>query len=137
MFRATGKGRIPASVPAIAEALACRRFGRIQLLPEEIAFEAEAGLVLARVHIALALEEGAGRCRAVHVQLADAPGARPGFDGGHQRAVDEQALGAAAEVAAWTAVAVFFVARNRWNQPANDRTLADLLTATLEEYLSA
>jgi AcrR family transcriptional regulator len=43
----------------------------------------------------------------------------------------------AATVAAWTAVAVFFVARNRWNQPDNTRTLADLIGATLDEYLAA
>ncbi|MEV4349499.1 helix-turn-helix domain-containing protein [Actinoplanes sp. NPDC049596] len=42
----------------------------------------------------------------------------------------------AAAVAAWTAVAIFFVARNHWNQPGNNRTLADLMTATLENYLT-
>jgi AcrR family transcriptional regulator len=45
--------------------------------------------------------------------------------------------GPAAVVAAWTAVAVFFVARNRWNQPGNDRTLADLMAETLDTFLSA
>ncbi|MGK5683693.1 TetR/AcrR family transcriptional regulator [Actinoplanes sp. URMC 104] len=44
---------------------------------------------------------------------------------------------AAAEVAAWTAVAVFFVARNRWNQPGNERTLAEHITATLAEFLAS
>ena len=44
---------------------------------------------------------------------------------------------AAAAVAGWTAVAVFFVARNRWNQPANRKTLADLIDETLAEFLSA
>jgi AcrR family transcriptional regulator len=45
--------------------------------------------------------------------------------------------GEAAVVAAWTAVAVFFVARNRWNQAGNDRTLADLIATTLESFLTA
>jgi len=40
-------------------------------------------------------------------------------------------------VTAWTAVAVFFVARNRWNQPTNDRTLAGLIELTLEEFVRA
>lgn len=39
-----------------------------------------------------------------------------------------------ATVAAWTAVAIFFVARNRWNQPTNDRPLAELIDTTLEEF---
>jgi hypothetical protein len=43
----------------------------------------------------------------------------------------------AAIVAGWTAVAVFFVARNRWNQAGNDRTLADLMAETLDTFLSA
>ncbi|GAA0266246.1 helix-turn-helix domain-containing protein [Cryptosporangium japonicum] len=41
----------------------------------------------------------------------------------------------AAVVAAWAAVAVFFVARNQWNQPANRRTLAELINSELEEFL--
>jgi len=43
----------------------------------------------------------------------------------------------AAVVSAWTAVAVFFAARNRWNQPGNDRTLADLIAETLEAFRTA
>ena len=43
----------------------------------------------------------------------------------------------AATVAGWSAAAVFFVARNRWNQPANRQTLAALIDETLEEFLSA
>jgi AcrR family transcriptional regulator len=43
----------------------------------------------------------------------------------------------AAVVTAWTAVAAFFVARNRWNQPANQQTLAQLITETLEEFREA
>jgi AcrR family transcriptional regulator len=43
----------------------------------------------------------------------------------------------AAVVAGWTAVAVFFAARNRWNQAGNDRTLADLMGETLESFLAA
>ncbi|MFI1994149.1 TetR/AcrR family transcriptional regulator [Actinoplanes sp. NPDC020271] len=43
----------------------------------------------------------------------------------------------AATVAGWTAVAIFFVARNQWNQPGNEHTLADLITTTLQEFLSA
>lgn len=42
-----------------------------------------------------------------------------------------------AAVAAWTVVAVFFVARNRWNQPTNHRTLAELIDLALEEFLAA
>jgi AcrR family transcriptional regulator len=41
----------------------------------------------------------------------------------------------AALVTAWTAVAVFFVARNRWNQPTNHQTLAGLIQSTLEEFI--
>jgi AcrR family transcriptional regulator len=41
----------------------------------------------------------------------------------------------AAAVAAWTVVAVFFVARNRWNQPANRRSLAELIDVTLAEFI--
>jgi hypothetical protein len=41
----------------------------------------------------------------------------------------------AAVVAAWTAVAVFFVARNRWNQPANHHSLAELIEMTLDEFI--
>ncbi|MEU8819338.1 helix-turn-helix domain-containing protein [Actinoplanes sp. NPDC048796] len=44
---------------------------------------------------------------------------------------------AAATVAAWTAVAIFFVARNQWNQPGNQRTLADLIATTLRDFLGA
>jgi AcrR family transcriptional regulator len=44
---------------------------------------------------------------------------------------------AAATVAGWAAVAVFFVARNRWNQPANRSTLAQLIDETLAEFLGA
>lgn len=43
----------------------------------------------------------------------------------------------AAIVAAWTAVAVFFAARNRWNQAANDLSLAELIDVTLEEFIAA
>ncbi|MET0424817.1 MAG: helix-turn-helix domain-containing protein [Actinoplanes sp.] len=43
----------------------------------------------------------------------------------------------AATVAAWTAVAVFFVARNRWNQAGNRHTLADLMGTVLDEFLTA
>ncbi|MFI5952246.1 TetR/AcrR family transcriptional regulator [Cryptosporangium sp. NPDC051539] len=43
---------------------------------------------------------------------------------------------AAAVVAAWAAVAVFFVARNRWNQPGNERTLAGLMDEALDEFVS-
>lgn len=43
----------------------------------------------------------------------------------------------AAAVTAWTAVAVFFVARNRWNQPGNERTLTDHMDAVAAEFLSA
>jgi AcrR family transcriptional regulator len=50
---------------------------------------------------------------------------------------DRGTSGSTAVVTAWTAVAVFFVARNRWNQAANRRTLADLITATLDEFLGA
>ncbi|HET6500201.1 MAG TPA: helix-turn-helix domain-containing protein [Amycolatopsis sp.] len=41
----------------------------------------------------------------------------------------------AAIVAAWTAVAVFFVARNRWNQTTNHHSLAELISVTLEEFI--
>ena len=50
---------------------------------------------------------------------------------------DRGAPEAAATVAGWAAVAVFFLARNRWNQPANRRTLAQLIDETLEEFVSA
>jgi AcrR family transcriptional regulator len=40
-----------------------------------------------------------------------------------------------AVVAAWAAVAAFFVARNRWNQAANRQTLAELIDLTVEEFL--
>ena len=43
----------------------------------------------------------------------------------------------AATVAGWSAVAMFFVARNRWNQPANRTTLAALIDETLQEFVSA
>ncbi len=43
----------------------------------------------------------------------------------------------AAAVSAWTAVAVFFVARNRWNQPGNERTLAAHMDEVATEFLSA
>ena len=39
-------------------------------------------------------------------------------------------------VAAWAAVAAFFVARNRWNQPGNQTTLAGLIDETVGEFLS-
>lgn len=42
----------------------------------------------------------------------------------------------AAVVAAWTVVAVFFVARNRWNQPTNHHSLAELIETTLDEFLA-
>jgi AcrR family transcriptional regulator len=48
---------------------------------------------------------------------------------------DRGASAAAAEVSAWAAVAVFFVARNRWNQPGNRQTLAALIDATLDDYV--
>jgi AcrR family transcriptional regulator len=41
----------------------------------------------------------------------------------------------AAVVTAWAAVAVFFVARNRWNQVTNHHSLAELIKATLEEFI--
>lgn len=41
-----------------------------------------------------------------------------------------------ATIAAWTAVAAFFVARNRWNQAANQHTLAELIEQALEDFLS-
>ncbi|WP_306214832.1 TetR/AcrR family transcriptional regulator [Actinoplanes sp. RD1] len=44
---------------------------------------------------------------------------------------------AAAEVAAWAAVAIFFVARNQWNQAGNERNLAELIAAALEDFRSA
>jgi AcrR family transcriptional regulator len=50
---------------------------------------------------------------------------------------DRGTPGSAASVAAWTAVAAFFVARNRWNQAANRRSLAGLIEETLEEFLDA
>jgi AcrR family transcriptional regulator len=43
----------------------------------------------------------------------------------------------AAVVTAWSAVAVFFVARNRWNQAGNRQPLAELIDETLEEFLRA
>ncbi|MFG3289178.1 TetR/AcrR family transcriptional regulator [Streptomyces sp. NPDC048179] len=43
----------------------------------------------------------------------------------------------AAVVAAWTAVTVFFVARDRWNQAANHHTLADLIDITLDGFFDA
>jgi AcrR family transcriptional regulator len=42
---------------------------------------------------------------------------------------------AAAVVTSWAAVAVFFVARNRWNQPGNRYTLAELIDATTAEAM--
>ncbi|GAA3297605.1 TetR family transcriptional regulator [Dactylosporangium vinaceum] len=50
-----------------------------------------------------------------------------------ERGTDERA----AAVAGWTAAAVFFAARNRWNQPGNERTLAELMGETLETFLDA
>jgi AcrR family transcriptional regulator len=50
---------------------------------------------------------------------------------------DRGTPGPAAEVAGWTAVAVFFAARNQWNQSGNDRTLADLIGTTLDTYVEA
>lgn len=44
---------------------------------------------------------------------------------------------AAAIVTAWTAVAVFFVARNRWNQPGNAQPLADLIDTSLADFRTA
>ena len=43
----------------------------------------------------------------------------------------------AAVVAAWSAVAVFYVARNRWNQAGNRQPLAELIDETLAEFLGA
>jgi AcrR family transcriptional regulator len=43
----------------------------------------------------------------------------------------------AAVVTAWSAVAVFYVARNRWNQAGNRQPLAELIDETLEEFLGA
>ena len=43
----------------------------------------------------------------------------------------------AAVVTAWTAVAVFFVARNTWNQAGNQRSLAELIEMALEDFVSA
>jgi AcrR family transcriptional regulator len=43
----------------------------------------------------------------------------------------------AAVVVAWSAVTVFFVARNRWNQAGNRQPLAELIDETLEEFLGA
>ncbi|WP_246242977.1 TetR/AcrR family transcriptional regulator [Amycolatopsis pithecellobii] len=43
----------------------------------------------------------------------------------------------AATVSAWTAVAVFFAARNQWNQAGNRQPLVQLIETTLEEFLSA
>jgi AcrR family transcriptional regulator len=43
----------------------------------------------------------------------------------------------AAVVTAWSAVAVFYVARNRWNQAGNRQPLAELIDTTLEEFLGA
>ncbi|WP_305787201.1 TetR/AcrR family transcriptional regulator [Symbioplanes lichenis] len=50
---------------------------------------------------------------------------------------DRRVPGPAAEVAGWTAVAIFFVARNRWNQPGNEHTLGELIAATLEDFRHA
>jgi hypothetical protein len=50
---------------------------------------------------------------------------------------DRGTADAAPAVAAWTAVTVFFVARNRWNQAANHQALAELIDITLEEFLGA
>ena len=41
----------------------------------------------------------------------------------------------AAVVTAWSAVAVFYVARNHWNQAGNRQPLAELIDETLEEFL--
>ena len=43
----------------------------------------------------------------------------------------------AATVTAWTAVAVFFVARNRWNQPGNTYPLATHIDIALTEFRTA
>ncbi|UQU67768.1 TetR family transcriptional regulator [Couchioplanes caeruleus] len=43
----------------------------------------------------------------------------------------------AAAVTAWTAVAIFFVARNQWNQTGNERTLAELMGVALDDFLAA
>lgn len=45
--------------------------------------------------------------------------------------------GGAAEVTGWAAVAVFFVARNRWNRPGNQRTLAAHLDGAAAEFVSS
>jgi AcrR family transcriptional regulator len=42
--------------------------------------------------------------------------------------------GPAAEVAAGAAAAVFFTARNRWNQPGNERTLAGHMTEVYDAF---
>ncbi|WP_203836100.1 TetR/AcrR family transcriptional regulator [Winogradskya humida] len=44
---------------------------------------------------------------------------------------------AAAVVSGWAAVAMFFVARNRWNQPGNQRPLSDLIDEAHKEFLTA
>lgn len=41
----------------------------------------------------------------------------------------------AAVVTVWSAVAVFYVARNHWNQAGNRQPLAELIDETLEEFL--
>ncbi|AEV85123.1 yvdT-like transcriptional regulator [Actinoplanes sp. SE50] len=50
---------------------------------------------------------------------------------------DRGTADAAATVAAWTAVAIFFVARNQWNQPDNQHTLAHLIAMSREDFLGA
>ncbi|GAA2582082.1 TetR/AcrR family transcriptional regulator [Winogradskya consettensis] len=44
---------------------------------------------------------------------------------------------AGATVSGWAAVAMFFVARNRWNQPGNQRPLSDLIDEAHKEFLTA
>lgn len=43
----------------------------------------------------------------------------------------------AAVVAAWAAVAVFYVARNRWNRATNRQSLAELIDLALAEFAGA
>ena len=50
---------------------------------------------------------------------------------------DRATTDAAADVAAWSAVAAFYVARNRWNQAGNRQPLAELIDETLAEFLDA
>lgn len=47
------------------------------------------------------------------------------------RGIPEQA----AVVAAWSTVAVFYLALARWTDPANDRTFAHLIHAVLDEFV--